>query len=328
MQIQVLEPDMIDSLKEGDLPNGGFIVQGIEFDAIGRRVAYWLFQRHPGDMVNLSSSFGASKRVPASEIAHIYRADRPGQVRGVPWLAPVMIRLHDFDQYEDAQLLRQKIAACFTAFIHDMEAPVDSTKKKKVLSEKLEPGAIEILPPGKDIKFNSPPGVEGYSEYASQMLHAIAAGMGITFEALTSDYSQVNYSSARMGWLEFQRNIEQWRWNMMIPQFCETAWDWFVEAATLAGRKTKGASASWTPPRREMIDPTKEIPAIRDAVRVGLTSISESIRENGSDAEAVLQQIADDNKMIDSLGLVLDSDGRKVARSGMAQLVSPTEGEK
>jgi lambda family phage portal protein len=49
LQCQVLEADHLDSWKNEDLPDGGFILQGIEFDPIGRRRAYWLFSRHPGE---------------------------------------------------------------------------------------------------------------------------------------------------------------------------------------------------------------------------------------------------------------------------------------
>ncbi len=47
LQLQVLETDMIDSAKEGPLSAGNIAVQGIEFDAEGRRANYWLFNRTP-----------------------------------------------------------------------------------------------------------------------------------------------------------------------------------------------------------------------------------------------------------------------------------------
>ncbi|MFW6198507.1 MAG: phage portal protein, partial [Acidobacteriota bacterium] len=112
VQFQLLEPDFLDTSKDGPTETGGKIVQGVEFDAIGRRRAYWLYDEHPGSRrVSLKS-----RPIPARDIIHIYRQERPGQVRGIPWSAPVLLRLADFDDYEDAQLIRQKIAACFAAF--------------------------------------------------------------------------------------------------------------------------------------------------------------------------------------------------------------------
>lgn len=315
LQLQLLEADFVDSSKEGDLESGGYIIQGVEFDRFGKRVAYYLFTKHPGD----KAASKVSVRVPAEEIIHLYRKDRPGQVRGVPWSAPVIVRLHDFDEYEDAQLVRQKIAACYTAFVQDIETPLDSTAAESVLGERLEPGSIELLPPGKTITLANPPTVTGYNEYASAVLHAVAAGYGVTYEMLTGDFSQVNFSSGRMGWLEFNRNIELWRWSMLIPQFCNTVWAWFIEAAMLKGFSVEGVEATWTPPRREMIDPTREVPATIKAIRGGLMSLSQSIRENGYDPKTHLEEMKADFDLLDKLGLKLDSDPRNITAGGMVQ---------
>ena len=105
LQIQVLEADFLDTGKHLSLPNGGKIVRGVEIDAIGRRVAYWLFRNHPGSS-NLTSStvrFGQSSRVPASEILHVYSIYRAGQARGASWFSPVLIRFNDFDDLADAR---------------------------------------------------------------------------------------------------------------------------------------------------------------------------------------------------------------------------------
>lgn len=315
LQLQVLEGDHLDSSKDGGLPNGGVIVQGVEFDAIGRRAAYWLFDDHPGDGTRWQA--GPSRRIPAADVLHVYRVDRPGQVRGVPWLAPAIIRLRDFADYEDAQLLRQKIAACFTAFVHDIEAP-DGTAQGKSGEplEEIEPGIIEYLPPGKDVTFATPPSVSGYGEYARQQLGAIAATLGITYEELTGDLSNVNFSSGRMGWIGMARNIDAWRWTMLVPRLCDPVFGWFRTAAELSGVAAANVAARWTPPRREMIDPTKEVPAVRDAIRAGLVSLPEALRREGEDPDEVVEEIAVFQKRLDELGIVLDSDPRKTTRGG------------
>ena len=221
IQLQILEPDFIDSIKTMSLDNGGKIIQGVEFDALGRRVAYWLYPSHPGDtgITGLNLSF-RSNRIPAEDILHLFRIDRAGQVRGISWAAPIILRLRDFDDYEDAQLVRQKIAACFAAFVGDIEAPTDAIQNANTLGDKIEPGAIENLPPGKSISFPNPPQVTGYGEFASITLHAVATGYGVPYELLTQDFSQVNFSSARMAWLEFNRNINKWRWQLVVPRMC------------------------------------------------------------------------------------------------------------
>lgn len=315
--LQVLESDYLDSNQiSSPLDNGNFIIQGIEFDKNGKRVAYHLHEEHPGEtslgLGRIISNSYKTVRVPAEEVIHLYRTDRPGQVRGVTWYAPVMIRLNDFDEYEDAQLLRQKIAACFAVFIKDIDG-IDTTMTaaEGELGEKLTPGLMEFLPPGKDVEFANPPGVENYAEYQSAMLHAIASGLGITYESLTGDYSQVNFSSARMGFLEMNRNIESWRMNMFIPVLMQQVLEWFREELDLIGINPGKMRPVFTAPGRDMIDPAKEIRANIDAVRAGFITHSEVLRKHGFDPEHHFDELSKDREKINELGLVLDSDAAK-----------------
>jgi len=319
MQIQVIEPDFLDSGRDGPQPGGGVVHQGVEFDQLGRRVAYWLFDEHPGDLTRMRSL--SSRRVPADQVIHMFRDDRRGQVRGVPWAAPVLIRHRDVADYEDAQGLRQKIAACFAAFVEGEDpADLNAADPAAPLSETLEPGVIEHLAPGKRVTFATPPGVEGYAEYMRQQLTAMAAGYGVTYEALTGDLSNVNFSSGRMGWIEFGRNVDDWRWHMLIPQMCDGVWAWLSEVlVVMIGGEPP--PVAWTPPRRTMIDPAKEIASTKEAIRSGLTSLSEEIRQNGHDPDVLLAEIAADSRRLDELGLVLDSDPRK--SSGAATPARP-----
>lgn len=327
-QIQVLEPDYLDTSRDGtNSENGNTISQGVEFSPSGQRVAFWLFEQHPGDQryVINSKSLYASKRVLATDIKQIFRADRAGQVRGITWFAPVMLRMRDFDEFEDAQLVRQKIAACFSAFVSDVDAPEITGAKKKAddFIEKMEPGIIEFLPPGKTITMANPPGVEGYGEYCSVTLHGIASGLGVPYETITGDYSQVNFTSARMARSEFYAMLDVWQWLTFIPMFCKGNFDWFLEGAALAGMSTKGATGKYTPPRRTLVDPTREIPAIIKAVRGGLQTLFSAIREMGYDPEEFLAEYKAGLELIDKLGIVLDSDPRKTTNGGQVQ--QPTQ---
>ncbi len=327
IKLQVLEADHIVTNRIfQNSENGNRVIMGVEIDDNDCVVAYHLYENHPGNFgvdAKAATSPLSIVRVPAEDIIHVFRTDRPGQLRGVPWLAPVMIRLRELDEMEDAQLVKQKVAACFSAFIHDIEPPPrdPSLEEDEFDLEKLEPGIVEHLPPGKDIKFASPPTPEAgaYQEYLSSVLHSIAAGLGVSYEALTGDLSQVNFSSARMGWLEFQRNIDSWRTNLINPHFNWRVFKWFLEALEILGETTNDVRVSWIAPNREMIDPTKEIPAMQKAVRSGFSSLSEILRSLGKNPEDHFNQIAKDNEIIDNLNLTLDVDPRKVTATGVAQ---------
>ena len=311
-QIQVLEPDYIDTSKSAVLTTGE-IREGIEYDSIGRRVAYWLFEQHPGDAVRFSRVSYTSRRVPASEILHIYRQDRPGQMRGVSWFAPVALSLQDMSDHQDAQLMRQKIAACFAAFRITPESDAVGTTDPDVgpagLST-LSPGRIQNLLPGEDIRFATPPAVDGYDEFTRTVLRSAAAGMGITYEALTGDLSNVNFSSGRMGRMEMDRNVSSWQWLMLIPQMMQPLAEWIMEAfdVALPAGRPRSAEIEWVPPHRVMVDPTREISALRDKVRAGFASRSGVVRELGYDPEDLLDEQKKDADAARASGLSFDSD--------------------
>lgn len=309
IKLLVLEPDYIDTNKSTYYKDtGNYIIHGVEFSQFGERVAYWLYKQHPGGTTGYNIE---SVRVPAADVCHVYAIERPGQVRGIPWMHASMIRMKDFDDYEDAELVRQKIAACFSVFVQDSDPDaVVANKEEADLASRVEPGIIEVLPPGKTVTFASPPTTNGYEAYSRKILQGISAGVGITYEMLTGDYSNVNFSSGRMGWLEVQRNFGDVQDNMMIPMLCDRVWDWFMEGAIIVGATRTVISATWTPPRREMIDPVKETQAINLQVRNGFLSFREAVRQLGYDPDDLLEEIKKHNEMLDSMGIVLDSDPR------------------
>lgn len=318
IQLQVLESDFIDTMKDGVAgPGGGPIIQGVEFDLLGRRVAYWLFEEHPGSSLGRAS---VSRRVPAEDIIHLFDLERPGQVRGPSWLGAAIISLRDFDDYEDAMLMRQKIAACFAAFVTDTDGSGDplGAQTDDPLIESLEPGMISYLAPGQDVTFATPPIVQD-SSFSVNTLRRIAAALGVTYEDLTGDYSNVNFSSSRMARIAHWGNVHNWRWNMLIPHLCDGVWQWAMEAAEVAGLLVDPPSAEWTPPPMPMLEPDKEGLAYTRQVRSGAMTHDEMVRELGGDPDTHWDEYAEGLKRLDRLGIVIDSDARKVTVSGQKQ---------
>jgi lambda family phage portal protein len=330
-QLQLLEGDYLDTSKNGQAENGNVNISGVEFDLIGRRSAYWMFPVHPGAHVAGLSTLSTAQRIDSRFVAHIHRIERDAEeVRGMTWYAPVILRMRDFADFIDAQLMRQKIAACFSVFITDNGEfsptvadadPADADEAYPI--EAVEPGMIHHLKAGESVEFGNPPGVGDLSAYSAITLREIAMGLGITYEALTGDLTGVNYSSGRMGWLEYQRNIDAWRWTMFIPQFLDRLTEWTNDAVKMKfGPSTPDVVIDWTPPRREMIDPATELEAAGKAIRMGLSSRSEEIRTLGRDPEQVDSEIAADNERADRLKLTLDSDPRQTDEAGKARMVA------
>jgi lambda family phage portal protein len=335
LQLQMLEADFLDQARTMGLVNG-HVMEGVQFDQKGRRVAYWLFSYHPGGVLILNPRGGiVSQPVPADQIMHVYRVLRPGQVRGVPWLAPVMMALRDLDDYCDAERIRKKIEACVTAFVEQPEgidgdplglASTDPSTGLPV--ENFEPGMVEYLKPGQTVKFNNPPAAGGYREYKMTELQGIMAGIGLPYELGTGDMSQVNYSSWRGGMLGFRNTVEAYRWLTLIPLFCMPVWRRFIDVLILQGKipqsvikdeKVNLRTVQWTAPRFESVDPVKDAEAVLKDVRTGRKTWFEAVLENGYDPTTQLEQIALFNKLVDKFEIILDSDPRNTTLRGQAQ---------
>jgi lambda family phage portal protein len=223
--------------------------------------------------------------------------------------------------------MRQKIAACFTAFVQDISDDVDCDEDDKVskseMMERIEPGIIEHLPTGKTITFTNPPSVENYKEFTSSQLRAIASGLGITYETISSDLAEVNFSAGRMGHLEMNRNIETWRQNIIIDDFLKPTVKEFLDMLTIIGEMVPAnLTTEYIAPRREMIDPTKEIPALVTLIRAGLESRESVIAALGSDPDTVNKAIKKSNDLIDKNGFVFDTDPRNTAANGKLQQIN------
>jgi lambda family phage portal protein len=331
MQLQVLEPDYLDTLKTGIvLPDGGRITHGVEFDPIGRRRGYWLFREHPG--AEIVGSGIQSYFVPAAGVLHVYHRLRPGQVRGVPWFAPVMLKLRDYDDYDDAQLMKQKVAACLAVITTDVTGGANvlgTADPANPTWDRLSPGMIYNAPAGQDVEVVQPPRVEGYRDYAEITLRTIAAGLGTTYESLTGDFTDLPFSAARMSRLQHWGLVQGWRWRTVIPQLCDPVWAWSLEVMAVMGliSPDRRPRARWTAPPMPMVDPAQEGLAYQRNVRSGIMTLSEEIRERGYDPDEMLQELAGDFEKLDALDLVLDIDPRKMTQAGQAQSLPSSQPE-
>lgn len=301
LQLQVLEADFLDSSKTGETDTG-FCIAGVQFNKTGQRTGYWLFDRHPGEVPSLARAL-TSKLIPASEVLHLFNPlGRPGQVRGIPEFAASIWKARDLDDYQEAHAIRKKIEACFAAFVttsdQDFRAgqPSAVVKKGERRVEELSPGLIEYLRPGEEVEFSNPTGSDGYEETVRVDLRAIAAGADVSYEQLTGDYSQVNFTSGRMGKMEFKTMVEQFQWLVFVPMFCDQV---AAKASSIAYlyKKipvAKVLPASWTAPRIALLDPLREGQGYQVMIEIGVMSRHMVIRELGYDPTEVDAEIAAD----------------------------------
>jgi len=310
LRLQVLEPDHLDTSRNETLGEGSEIREGIEYRA-GVAVAYWIYPIHPGDNGPMLSRTMKSVRVPASEMLHYYRVQRPGQLTGVTELAPVIRRLNDLDGYADAELMRKRIAACSVGAVTTPAAlPGASLGPTTVASdgrreEQFSPGAYHYMKPGETVEFFDPKPSGDYREFFGVELHAVAAGLGIPYELLTGDLSEVTYTSHRGGLVQFRAAVEADQWQLVIPQLCRPIWERFVRDFLMSPGLV--VPAKFTPPRFGLLDPAKEVPAMIEAIQGGLRSWTDTIRREGDDPAKVLDEIERERAEFERRGITLTS---------------------
>jgi lambda family phage portal protein len=346
LQIQLLESDMCPYGLNKRAQNGNYVMNGIELDWIGRRAAYYFYPIHPGDAPIEPDVTGMEPvRVPATEVLHIFKCTRPGQMRGVPLITPALVRLFLLDQYDDAELERKRIAAMFAAFVTTPDPDRYFADKQERAIEAgaeplephigltgLEPGTIQFSDPGEEIKFAEPADVGGSYEadqYRQQL--AIFGALGIPYSVCTSDLRRANYSSLRGSIVEYRRKLEQFQHNIMVFQMCAPIWRRWMDTAILAealpvsstiylADKTGYQKAKWIPQRNDWVDPLKDRQAEKLAVDSGFKSRSDVIEAEGLDPEENDRRIAADREREESLDLVFP-----VVYASATQPLSPTE---
>ena len=328
LRLQVLESDHLDVARNGMLMDGTPTLQGISLDDAGAPVAYWLYRMHPGVAWLMPGRASASEPVPASDVLHIYRKRRPGQLRDVSWLAPVLLRLRDLGDYEAALLMKAKIEACLAAVVTEEGDEALTGTAAGLLRdaqgrsvESFEPGMILYRRGTGSVDVVNPSTGGSHAAFARRSLEAAAVGTGLTYDQVAGDLTAANYSSLRAGKIEFRRLCEQVQYGMLIPMLVRPIADRFHAQGALLG--LWGADmpdgVSHVPPAHEMIDPLKDTMALIAQVRAGFVPQPEAVGSFGYDFSQVVEMIRAANALLDDAGLSLDTDPRRVAKSGTAQ---------
>ena len=313
---RVCSPDLFDRLVPCEV-NGikvQQIVQGVETDADGVVVAYWICNRHPlsntatiqpGEMQwTRVEAFG--KETGRRNVLHIMNRERPGQRRGVPILAPVLEAIKQLGRYTDAEVTAAVLSAMFTVAVlkqnpsdgrpfGEMLPPDMLNDSEDQSSIELGPGAFVDMAPGEDIKMIDPKHPNtGYDEFTNAVIRQIGAALEIPPEVLFKQFT-ASYSAARGALNEFWRTCAMQR-DWFKDDFCKPIYDeWFAEAVARGRIKAPGffadpairktyVACTWSGPARTNLNPVQEVQAA--AMRVQncfSTAADETAQMTGGD---------------------------------------------
>lgn len=314
LALEVLEADRLETPpgRRGDVQ----IRDGVELGARGEPVAYWIRKHHPGDImlgrggVPVTSAqehvrYPAVNAAGRANVFHLYAVKRPGQTRGEPFYAPVLDAFKDLGDVMEATVVRERVKACFAAFVtktNPLEAAIGAgtTNAAGQRINELEPGMMEYLMPGEDVRFGDPTGTgDTFDPFVQTMLRSMGAALGLPLELVLKDFSKTNYSSARAALLEarrFFRGGQHW----MAARFCQPVWEMVLEEAWLrellppvnlfGEQREEWMQARWIAPGWGWVDPVKEVESSQKAIAAGLSTLAEECAGQGRDWEEVQYQ--------------------------------------
>lgn len=309
LALQVIEADRVCtpiSLKAADN-----VQDGVELDAVTREaVAYYVARKHPGDAVAGNTWDRIAARGSSTgrrNVLHGFEALRPGQVRGVPWIAPILEPLKQLGRWTDAELNAAVVSGLFSVFVkmdpdafqslYDEDAQGAIVDQASKWSGEMESGKAINLLPGESIEA-PPPGRPNpaFDPFWQAMVRQIGMALELPFEVLVMHF-QSSYSAARgallMAWRFFRA-----RRDLLATVLCQPVYELWLMEEVAAGRiRAPGLLASdvhraawcagvWTGDGPGSIDPEKEVKAAAARVELGIsTKQAESILHDGVDWE-------------------------------------------
>jgi len=325
LALELIEADYCDECKSyGPDADGNEWRLGVRVNRWGRPISYAFRDRHPGDIVN-----GIGYRVtevPADQIIHLFVTERPGQTRGFPWASSAIKRLHHLSGYEEAEVVRARANSSLMGFIQTPEGELngDDVEDGDQVT-RFEPGVFKYLAPGETVNIPQLDAPDGQFEpFLRAMLRSVAAAMGCSFETISRDFSQSNYSSSRLSLLE---DRDHWRMlqDLMIEHVLQPVFDRWMAAAVAAGQLSlpgynampeRYEAVRWYPRGWAWVDPQKEVDAYTKAVRAGFKTQGEVVAEGGGDLEDLLTARAAEVDRAEQLGLQFETNPADDAQGG------------
>ena len=314
LQLQLLQSEMLPFEKTETAANGNRIRCGIEFDAIGRRVAYHFRRRHPGDSTDQGGRSSrrrcaCRRRTCCTSTGRSTRARSGGcRMSRRRWCGCSCSTSTTTPSSTGRRPRRCSRASSprprpEEPMMGEAEADLDGAAIAS-----LEPGTMQVLLPGEDVKFSSPADVGGgYEAFQYRTLLAVSASLGLPYHLVTGDVRQANYSSLRAELVEFRRRIGQLQHGVIVHQLCRAVWQRWLETAVLSGALDADPATArpvqWIPPRWDWVDPLKDIQAQVLAMEAGITSRRKVVEATGYDIEEVDRENAADAARATGLGL-------------------------
>lgn len=345
--LEVIESErLISDRQPSPLDPTARIRMGVELDKFHRPIAYWIRTIHPGDTQFAPGDQNQIERVPADQIIHLKLTERWPQTRGVPWLHTALRKVYDMDGYTEAEIIRARSEANRVAALKTSRPYGEEVKDAQgnTISRQVsqEAGTVEILYDDEEMQYPAPASPNPTADpFLRFLLREVAAGTGPSYESLSRDYSQSNYSSSRQGILE---DRDLWRIYQMwfLRSFRYPVHREWMQQAVFSRNITsipieqyaldtaKFIAVRFKPRGWTWVDPTKEVAAYKEAEKAGYITKTQIIAQtaSGMDHEDMMDERKNELEYQEGLDLAFDTDPEAYKQQQPAASPKPkTEGE-
>jgi lambda family phage portal protein len=287
-------------------------VDGIAFDRFGNPVEYHVLRRHPGDQTGL---LGLDyDRVPADAVIHLFRADRPGQARGIPEIMPALPLFAQLRRYTLAVTDAAETAARIAAFLKTTSNAIDPAEVEAWAAIEMERNALLTLPDGWDIsQIKAEHPSTTYAEFKKEILNEIARCLNMPFNIAAGNSASYNYASGRLDHQMYFRSIRVDQDHIECVALDRVLAAWLDEAILVEGYLPQALRTldarfphQWFWDGPEHVDPEKEANAQTTRLSAYTTTLADEYARRGQDWETQLRQRAKELELMRELGLTPD----------------------
>lgn len=310
LRLRLIESDrVVTPFDQFGKPN---IRDGMKFDDDGRPTHYIVLKRHPGDTTWITQTNPAAyDEVPVDKMIHIYRMDRPGQNRGIPWFATSLLPLAHLRRYTMATVTAAERAASISGIVYTTSPDIDTDAKAAFDEVEIPHDSLLTMPAGYEMKaFEPSQPTSTYAGFKGEMLDEIGRGLCMPHNIVAGNSSGYNYASGRLDWqvyFRMIRTLQAWLSRLCAKVFVA----WYAEYLITTNIHSINGNTAWPEvkwywPGHEHVDPVKEANAQRIRLNSLTTTLEDEYAIKGEDWLRKIYQIAKERGLLDQLGLTLE----------------------
>jgi lambda family phage portal protein len=309
LRLEAIELDQLDNSYDYDSGQGSRIVDGIEIDEYNEPIAYYIRKRFPTEISSKTI------RVSAKDILNLFDRERASSVRGISRLAPSAMNMKNINSFRSDTMTLARTATGYGIFI-ETPNPEDYFNQSSDSHDEdidyIDPGAVRYLRPGEKASVvNSQHPATNYTDFIKSELQSASVGTGMSYESVSNDGSNTNFSGSRQ-MLLFERAMIRATFAIFEEQFYSGIYEWFVDnevyfnglrMPNYEAEKSRYLRCSWSRPRTEWVDPLKDAKTAREEIDMGANTLTEFCEVNGKDIEEIVATKKYEKELFENAGL-------------------------